>query len=697
MSLKQSIVVRNQFTFRTAGGGSRGKTPGRYVLEYMARNLATEDLTPVRLSEVDGYIQRYMAREEATERAGSVPELKAEMARAQRYGGVAFGYGDVSLSHEKLIDASRDIQARFDEGKTVMKTVLSFTPDYLKKMGLVDPDFECERPGDYRGNLDQLKLRMAVMNGLRRLGRDFDDLQYVGVIQVDTEHVHCHLAMVDRGRGRLTRDGTQRGKLSARQIRELRRGVDDFLDENQASRMLSSNVNYDKRNTVCYVKRLTHNLMAREGLPQFLLACLPEDSRLWRARSNDRSMRKANYIVREYVGQVLARPDSGYRQALQAVDLYAQRRQRVEGLSDEEYRALYKAGRDRVVDGCVNGVYDVLRHVPERERRTRTPMLAAMSLEFEEMAGQASSDPMVEFGFRLRSYSSRLEFHKRERHKYREAYESYASRDDISEDARPVVDFLRFEAEYQEMLMSKYQHFLSFLPPEEEYQEEFERVAKYRRRLSALSTMSRDKSMRQMRPENAERYGQDAYGVRGGRLVAENPAALEGRVAAMRARFEEMRAELEERLSDYGMSLSEGGPDDAMSVSRAPRYDFEDVKALDVHHLGYDFPTDVPISKRNVDAFRETAARRAELYDAAAAYLTATGQGAYLRALPGRDVEVMRATADRLAHGPVLRASRSRPSGGRGARTTRLDANYRRDLDLAVLQAVEFAAQLERE
>ena len=48
MSLKQSIVVVNEYTIKNSKGGSRGGTPGDYVLRYMARDKAVEDLTPVR-------------------------------------------------------------------------------------------------------------------------------------------------------------------------------------------------------------------------------------------------------------------------------------------------------------------------------------------------------------------------------------------------------------------------------------------------------------------------------------------------------------------------------------------------------------------------------------------------------------------------------------------------------------------------
>lgn len=53
MGLKQDIVVVNEFSVPTVDGGSRGNTPGDYVIRYMARNGATEDLTPVRYDDND--------------------------------------------------------------------------------------------------------------------------------------------------------------------------------------------------------------------------------------------------------------------------------------------------------------------------------------------------------------------------------------------------------------------------------------------------------------------------------------------------------------------------------------------------------------------------------------------------------------------------------------------------------------------
>ena len=704
MGLKQDIVVVNEFSVPTVDGGSRGNTPGDYVIRYMARNGATEDLTPVRYDDNDAYVTRYMARREATERYDSVGRIKQGMRDAQGLGGVAFGstgdgdMGDISMSHRKVKAVSKDIQKQFESGKTVLKTVVSFDLPYLKRTGIVDEDFEPRRRGDYRGNIDQMKLRLAIMHGMDRMSRRFDDLEWVGVIQVDTMHVHCHLCMVDKGRGRVMPDGTQRGKLDEDDKRMLRRGIDMQLDEMQPVKMLASSVAYDRRNARCFIKKYTHQVMAQNGTPQLLMACLPDDRRLWRANTNRKEMRKANAITREFVEQVLAQPDSGYDKAMREIGDYARARQMREDLTGREYRELVANGRERLVTDCMNGVYSILKDVPESRMRTTTPMLDIMSMEYTDMAEDAMTDPMLEFGFRLRSYSSRLDYHKKEHKRYHDArvhYEEAEEAGEASEDSKPLYDFYKFEEEYNAMLMAKYQHFLAFLPPDEEYEGEFDDLMKYRDSIVNMDAMITDRSMRRRSPDSAEDYGMRVYGQRGGRFAVTAPQVLEQRLERMLATYDRKVDDFKLHLADLGMTFE--SDENGARVRHQPAYDFDDVKALDLHHLGYDFPFDAPVSKPNVDAFVRVANRRHEVFEAARAYLEDTGQGDFVRNMPEKDVQVMKGMADRFQSGQAVLPSAKTGSDGHAkvVHTTSLGDDFERDMKLAVqaiVQSVEFGS-----
>lgn len=683
MSLKQSVVVVNEYTIKNgAKSGSRGGTPGDYVLRYMARNLATETVTPVRLNDTDSYIMRYMARKDAVDTLDSIPEMKSSMRDAQKFGGVAFGYGDIALSDARLRAVSKDIQQNFDKGKTVMKTVLSFDMAYLKEHGIIDKDFVFKNKGDFRGNIDQLKLRMAIMNGMDRLGRHYDDLQYVGVIQVDTAHVHCHLAMVDRGRGNLMPDGTQRGKILEREKKSLRRGIDLWLDEKQTVKMMSSSVMYDKRNALCYIKKFTHKTMAEQGFSQFLMACLPDNKNWWRASTNRKEMKKANALVKEFVITLLNEPKSGYQEAVKSIETYAEYRKKNEGLSDDEYNKLIRDGQQRLLEDCMNGVYSVVKQIPDAERQVRTPMLEMMSQDYEDMAAEAVDNPMVEFGFKLRSYSSRLNHHRKEYHKFKDMYDAYQNDTTKSASSEPLGEFLRLESEYNAMLMVKYQHFLSFLPPDENVEEEFEQLMQKKSKLRNLKKMCDDPALKKMLPENADEYGQRVYGQYGAHRLVTSPGIMAARVANLEDEVEKDEKVFRDKLNDYGMDY------DGHGITRQKLYSFDKVKALDFHHMGYDFPYDILISRSNVDRFCEMANKRYDAFVKARDYLVLSDQTSELEELPEADVEFMKEYADKLSGTTVLPASRPNHGEFHKVNTIRLGKNYEMDMRTIVASTV---------
>lgn len=697
MGLKQDIVIVNEFTMSNGrGGGTRGGTPGDYIMRYMARNGATEELTPVRLEDQDAYITRYMARREATEVYDDVNGVKRGMRAAQGYGGVAFGstgrddIGDISMSDAKIRRVSKDIQRRFEDGKTVLKTVLSFDTEYLRSMGVIPPGFEVENEGDFRGNIDQMKLRLGIMDGMRKMGRKFDDLEWVGVIQVDTRHVHCHLCMVDKGVGRLMPDGTQRGKLNETEKRVLRRGVDLSLDEMSPVKMLSSSVTYDRRNARCFIKKFTHETMASHGTPQLLMACLPEDRSLWRASTNRKEMRKANAIVREYVEQILAQPDSGYDAAMRDIEAYARERLSREELTGEEHRRLIDNGRERLIEDCMNGVYSVMKSIPRERVNIRTPMLDVMSMEYKDMAAESTTDPMIEFGFKLRSYSSRLDHHRKERRRYhdaRKSYEEAQAAGNVSEDSRALHDFYEFEETYNAMLMAKYNHFLAFLPPEDRFRDEFDELMEYRDKIRRMDLMLQDKAMSRRKPDSAEDYGVRTYGMHGGRFMVTEPSVLEERLERMLDTFEDKAETFQMHLDEVGMTFESDGSE--ARVRKTPMYTFDEVKALDLHHLGYDFPFEAEVSKVNADLFIDMAQQRHAAYEAAVAYLENSGQSTYVAELPGADIRLMKDMADRMASVPVIRSMKEQPSGrSRKGSTLSLADDYTKDIQLAVRSTV---------
>ena len=703
MGLKQSIVVVNEYTVKSRSNGkaSRGATPGDYITRYMARDLATETVAPIRRERTDDFILRYMARESATEAAASTKEIKERMLQAQGNGGVSFGYGSVSLSDRELREGSADIQRLFDEGHTVMKTVLSFDQEYLREQGLIPKDFQCDRRGDYRGQLDQMKLRQAVMHGLDRMNRaQYDDLRYIAVIQVDTEHVHCHLAMVDAGQGRLAKDGTQRGKLDDAGKSLIRRGIDAWLDEKQKVAHLSSAVGYERRNVVSFVKKWAHEQMARESTPQFLLACLPADRRQWRAGTNRAEMRKPNLILREMITERLAEPGSPMNEAMGEIQEYANTRREREGLSPAQWTKLVEDGREKIIESCMNGVYTMLRALPEEELEVRTPMLDAMSMDYDEMAELAQQtedeDEMVDFGFRLRTYSARREHHHERREYYHEQavqWERINEEGGASERSRVLHRLYLEEEEYHAMCAAKYQSFLRFTPPTDQWRTQWDEVAEYGQKLRSLRLMRADQSLGRMKnPEEAEMRGREIYGQYGGRLLTQGATGkklIDARIESMQASYTRQIADLKVEMATVGLNLSvsrtEDGTDEA-TITAEPEYPFEQVRSMDLHHMRYDFGRDVEVGEEPLRRFEERARTRRRLVDDAYDYLVDTDQEAAAVGLPIKDVSAMEAMAVQLRSGEVAmlpsrlaEINREREQRAR-SRTVRLSTNLDEDL-----------------
>lgn len=655
MGLKQSIVVKNQFTVKTGdNGGRRGKTPGRYVLRYMARKDATEPIAPIRQSRADDFIKKYMVRKDATEPLRDPKLVKQTAEDVVRFGGVAFGYDQIALSDEDLVKASDDIQKCFDEGKTVMKTVLSFDEDYLRENGIIDPNFVFQRSGDYKGHIDQMKLRKAIMSGLERFGRSYDDLQYVGVIQVDTGHVHCHLAMVDKGVGKLAPNGEQKGKMTQRSMNQLRRGIDVALDDQKTIQFMASQYQTEKRNVKSFVKKMSYLAIDEHGLGQLMLAALPEDSRLWRADSNNKRMKRANNLAREFVNKMFEKEGSGYREAQASVLAYVNKRSDREGLSEKDKAMLIKNGYKKIEDKAINTVYETLRQYRGEDLTVHTRMMDIAVSDLDDLAGQ-KDDPLAQFGYRLRSYSSRRKHHMEEKHKYKQRVRELEDTPNRNEIADKFLEFYRFEAMYHAQLQAKYQSFLSFLPKRDVYEDRIKDLMDYEKRMVNLERMMNDKSMRKMNPDNAEVFGFSTYGQRGGHYVAEkNTGVLRTRLGIMQDKFDKNMDDLNEDLFDAGFKLVQ--EDDGFHLKPKLPYDFEDVKALDLHHLDYDFFYDADVSVGNVSKFVTTANERYELFKPVEEYLVRTDQEAQLEDFAVYDINKMKQYADDMKLKPVLKS-----------------------------------------
>lgn len=663
MGLKQDIVVRSEYTnnARSAPGkGSRGASPGQYVMRYMAREDATEVLAPVRQAagaemtvtpsfDGEGYdgagFMRYIARSEATEQLkgkqdddlqdadafGSPLVLKHKFRSMDKQSGRAFGTHGLSLSHRDLETSSESIQEAFDAGHSVQKIIVSFTEDYLRDTGVLDPSFKHKGRGSYKGHIDQLKLRQAITEGVNRMtkaGR-FSEPEWVGTIQLDTSHVHAHIALVDKtfSESRMRDDGADRGKINEREKKMFRKGVHFTLEDMKDLKSFHKQASLERQNVVAFVKDYAYSTLNENAPIQLLMAALPKDRRQWRYKTNRHSMKHPNDMARSIVERVFeANPeDSGYQAAMTAVREYADESASKNKLTKEERQVLVDEGRDRIVERSVNGLYKSLKKIDPSMLRIRTPLTDIQSSSDEELQhALKSTNPggfdAAAFTLRVRGYTKRQDIHTESaRNHYGMAVEYDVAKGQGLVDDTAHVMRLYYEEEqrYHMGLADKYRRFMSFHHPKD------------RENVKALRPVFEDLTERFQMIQSDE--------AETGLTLHEDRESYKRDLRDYTFRcFEDGVASLKEweSITDYDTDSGTINTRFVLPVRPKTREEnlndshFRQVKAWDVHHLGLDYYNrpDARIDATNAMRFADVWQGRKQRADAARMYVTATGQ-----------------------------------------------------------------------
>lgn len=754
MGLKQSIVVKNEFTHNgvnTPGKGSRGGTPGQYVLRYMARVEASETITPVPESpdtSIFDYTTRYMLREDATERfkASGDPEaspyaLEYEFEELDKLTGRSFGNKGISLSDTTVRDSSQEIQDAFDEGHSVQKVILSFTEDYLKEGKVLSPDYEHKGRGSYKGNIDQMKLRQAITKGVDKLTNvgHYADPEWVGVIQVDTNHVHAHLAIVDKefSPSRLMDDGHDKGKLTQREMMNLRRGIHSELNEMKAIKGFHKQVSLERQNVVGYVKDFAYDHIGKNSRLQIMMAALPEEQHKWRYGSNRKDMQHANELAEQFVQTIFEEQPvrSGYQEASRSIDQYINERVQTEDIDQNEQERLKRNGEKLLTERSVNGVYDSFKVFDKTKLSTQTPMLDIQSSSEDELM-ENLSDGFDQAGFelRVRGYSNRRDHHTKNSKQYKELIDNFDETNEqetVAPDAFILRRFYEEELEWHMALADKYRSFFrlngrrdrqyqqKYEPIYEELQERYVELETQDEFMASVADGSAYEQLDGFdtasdvfkNPQEADRQIEDLYGVHQGSrafsglyrdgLEAELERAkvdytkdlreytFDAFMDGVATQDDWVRLQPEHRsidAYDYEMSVSnastkfvEPNPPQVREVGITDDH-FDAIKALDIHHLGVDYYTksDRTISQENRENFAEAMQWREYFLDVSQTYLEATQQVGQLNALRpiADDVDAMRQSVDAMSRDgliPTIEPISDEVREKRNSRTFRVD------------------------
>lgn len=660
MGLKQDVVIVNEFTVKQGTSGSRGKSPGRYVMQYMLRKAASEPLSPVAYRSLEDFQMRYMLRESAAERVGSIPELKHEFSEEQGVSGFGFSRKDISLSDSQARIVASNIQRSFESGHTVQKIVISFTEDFLRKTGVISPAFSYTGRGSYKGNIDQLKLRAAIQEGMERMFRvgKFDDPEYMAAIQVDTGHVHCHIACTDMGvsPARQRPDGQDKGMISEKEKIQLRRGIALELGELSAHRAFRAQVDLERRNVISFVKDFAQKRLRDSASLQLLYASLPKDKRLWRYGSNRLVMRRPNEIATSIVEMVFRDypEESGYAVLEGQTRAWAVSKAEETGRPKQEFM---DQAYNTLVERTVNGIYSILRS--ERYlQHINTSMIDIAKRDLEELYPHATGEPFDPVGFelRIRGYASRRDYHVSQSRKFHENIESFYSQENRSEESMAVLALYQSELLYHRMLGDKYRHFL-FFKKEDDDETEIEITSMQSDYLRHIQDFNHEDELLSSPPmprstdAETDEYILRRYGIEHGSWYYDD-----GLKNSLMLRHNQRKFELErekenliQKAYEKGFIVFDSDTGNPIRPTRSLMYDFDVTRALDLHDLTFDFPLGADVSERNIRNYRRMAEGRDAVLKAAEKYMTDTGQGTEVFADIRKDIDESLALSEVLA------------------------------------------------
>lgn len=523
-------------------------------------------------------------------------------------------------------------------------------------------------------------------------GGSFEDPLWLASIQVDTGQLHVHVLACDQefSTKRMMPDGRDKGKMNEREKHLVRRGIHHSLMDLSKLKSYHTQVDAERTNVVSYVKNYTYDKVNQHAGLQLLIASLPKERKLWRYDSNDRRMTRSNEISEHLVKTLFEQKprESGYDASVKALKNYVTQKRKDDDLSLKERKKLYDKGHDDIIRRSVNGLYQTLKEVDDNRLLVRTPMLDVESMSEDELKqfvvrSAEQNDTPVEndpaaFSLRVRGYKKRLDVHKNTAdryHTYIDGFDDAHERGQVNIEALIVRRFYEEELQYHMKLTDKYRYSFRY-DAKRNRQEQQEMMIPYRQvnrayqsvasRISLLEDMDNgvlyDKIGKTYDGQNGDEIGSlisDAYAVPYGSLVLDP-----GSRSVFRDELDEDVKKYTRSLRNYtyecftkgvatsrewdAITMAHRDTDDVDFVNNlsyanteivppfAPKtavegidaYLFDEVKALDVHHLGFDFygRSDVGISEKNAESFAHAYQWREALTTATEAYVEATGQ-----------------------------------------------------------------------
>lgn len=487
MGLKQDIVMKKEFTNKYQNG-RHGTTPGAFITRYISRMNAAEPITVVDLDAEQGNIA-YQFKHRYTRRSDMVNKAIDNYDDSEKYqrlvkqreslDGKAFGNDGTSYSNHKTRTLAKHVQELYDEGHSVSKLVFSFSHDYMKKHHMVSDDYKNTGFGSLHGNVDQLRVRTAINEGMKALTKEgeYTNPLWVATVHSNTDDLHVHCVLVDDVDLTKSKRIVQSEKVlqdygfvNATQTTKFRHSVDSKFKELDNLKVLSKEQVSDYQNMEILTNELESSHYRVNSTLQKLTASLPKDTDKWDAEKEPKLMKRPNEWLDTYVAELM----NNYPSRTGWDNLKPVMQKRISQIPDyqqPQYRnylenAFYKLSEGYILDDIKDDIeYQPLTtHSPYLTQQAvdndnPEEMQAAFDLNVQETSNEGAAISLRQ----LVQYQKRQKKHDDEAKVMQEQLELY-DLDHRSESGYqtepPIRNWYRVHAEAERARVDKYRYLL---------------------------------------------------------------------------------------------------------------------------------------------------------------------------------------------------------------------------------------------
>ena len=592
--LKKEIMIRSEFTVKRGQKGTRGSTPGDFMRGYICRDDACEAADEIVISRLEPKSARSKRIDALIAQSVSADAFERAMKKLNGKSGFAFDALSLSMPDSDLKTKAESFQKLFDQGKTIIKTVISFGTEYLRKMKVIPESFNDDNTaaGSLAFNTDQAKLRLAIQYAMKQASVSFENLDWAASIQTDTRHVHCHLCMADRGKGRIMEEtGEQKGMIYKKTMTRIRFAIDSFLRRHLGFEHAFPLSHYERQLQSSCKNQIRSKTANRKDVVSRIEFLLPDDQSLWQARSRNPQMRQANELARNYALSKVAGPGGRLRQYLYHQDEIIENL----AISEREKNRQRMMQKDLLLDGCISSLYDQIK-----SSRIDKPDFQKESFD--------------SFSYRAKSVSDHYSRHVSRQIEMERAVEGYIQSGGC-EASRVMLEYYQTELEYEKMCTDKYLRKLFYLPKD------------HYGKLNEIEIAKEDLAGLETKLNEAYTAQKDA------RFVTD----LKNRLGQAKADLVQKRKSLIRSAGYYGYTLD--------ANDRIVRRQFPDpcqICDMDNHITG---KTPESMMSESMILYQKMALRRLKAVRKAAEYLRGTGQAQFIEHLNIEEIMQMQKAA----------------------------------------------------